>query len=86
VADPDERVSAKELALGLPKHAWRTMTWRKLVVEAIRAKAGPDTEPKGDLSDRGVIDRYVTRIIVRPNSIDIELLATNSGPGALAGS
>src|SRR5271165_4216909 len=28
VADPDERVSAKELALGLPKHAWRTITWR----------------------------------------------------------
>jgi hypothetical protein len=31
----------------------------KLVVEAIRAKAWPDTEPKGDLSDREVIDRYV---------------------------
>jgi hypothetical protein len=29
----------------------------KLVVEAIRAKAQPDTEPKGDLSDRAVIDR-----------------------------
>jgi site-specific DNA recombinase len=43
----------------------------KLVVEAIKAR--PDTEPKGGLSDRGVIDRYVTRIIVRPNSIDIEL-------------
>jgi len=28
VADPDARVSAKELALGLPKHAWRTITWR----------------------------------------------------------
>src|SRR6516164_7829070 len=25
VADPDERVSAKALALGLPKHAWRTI-------------------------------------------------------------
>jgi site-specific DNA recombinase len=45
----------------------------KLVVEAIRAKTQPDTEPKGDLSDREVIDRYVTRIIVHPNSIDIEL-------------
>jgi hypothetical protein len=32
----------------------------KLVVEAIRAKAWPDTELKGSLSDRGVIDRYVT--------------------------
>jgi SRSO17 transposase len=28
VADLDERVSAKALALGLPKHAWRTITWR----------------------------------------------------------
>jgi site-specific DNA recombinase len=44
-----------------------------LVVEAIRAKAQPDTEPKGGLSDRAVIDRYVARIIVRPDSIDIEL-------------
>jgi site-specific DNA recombinase len=45
----------------------------RLVVEAIRAKAQPDTEPAGGLSDRAVIDRYVTRIIVRPDSIDIEL-------------
>jgi site-specific DNA recombinase len=28
---------------------------------------------RGSLSDRAVIDRYVTPIIVRPNSIDIEL-------------
>ena len=28
VSDPEERVSAKELALSLPKHAWRTITWR----------------------------------------------------------
>jgi site-specific DNA recombinase len=45
----------------------------KLVVKVIRAEAQPDTEPKGDLSDRAVIDRCVTRIIVRPDSIDIEL-------------
>jgi hypothetical protein len=45
----------------------------KLVVEAIRANAQPDAEPEGGLSDRAVIDRYVTRIIVRPDSIDIEL-------------
>jgi hypothetical protein len=45
----------------------------KLVVETIRAKAQPDTESKGDLSDRAVIDRYVTRVIVRLGSIDIEL-------------
>jgi site-specific DNA recombinase len=37
----------------------------KLVVEAIRAKAQPDMEPKGDLSDRALIDRFVMRIIVR---------------------
>jgi hypothetical protein len=45
----------------------------KLVVEAIRSKAQPDTEPKGDLSDRAVIDCHVTRIIVHPGSIKIEL-------------
>jgi SRSO17 transposase len=28
VADPDRRVSAKQLALSLPNHAWRTITWR----------------------------------------------------------
>jgi hypothetical protein len=32
-----------------------------------------------------VIDSHVTRIIARPNSIDIELGA-NYGPGTLAGS
>jgi site-specific DNA recombinase len=52
----------------------------KLVVEAIRARAQPDTEPKGSLSDREVIDRYVVRIIVRPNSIDIELREPSPAP------
>jgi hypothetical protein len=52
----------------------------KLVVEAIRAKAWPGTEPKGGLSDRGVIDRYVTRVIARPNSIDIELKEPTPAP------
>jgi site-specific DNA recombinase len=45
----------------------------RLVVEAIRANAQPNAEPKGDLSDRGVIDHYVVRIIVRTDSIDLEL-------------
>jgi hypothetical protein len=45
----------------------------RLAVDAIRAKASPRTEPKGGLSDREVIDRCVTRITVRPDSIDIEL-------------
>jgi site-specific DNA recombinase len=45
----------------------------KIVVETIRAQAGPETKPKGALSDREVIDRHVTRITVRPNTIDIEL-------------
>jgi site-specific DNA recombinase len=56
----------------------------KLVVEAIRAEAWLDTEPKGDLSDRAVIDSYVARIIVRPDSIDIELREPTR-PGAIAG-
>jgi SRSO17 transposase len=38
VADPDERVSAKELALGLPKHAWRTITWRDGSADPLRSR------------------------------------------------
>jgi site-specific DNA recombinase len=52
----------------------------RLVVDAIRAKASPGTEPKGGLSDREVIDRYVTRIIVRADSIDIELREPTAAP------
>src|SRR6202162_5139031 len=37
VADPDARVSAKELALGLPKHTWRTITWRDGSADRVRA-------------------------------------------------
>src|ERR1700756_1279977 len=29
VAEPQQRVSVKTLALRLPKHAWRTITWRE---------------------------------------------------------
>jgi site-specific DNA recombinase len=57
----------------------------KLVVEAIRAEAQPDTEPKGDLSDRGVIDRYVTRVIARPDSIDIEVREPTAAPAPPTG-
>src|SRR5271169_4875442 len=52
-------------------------------VETIRAEAQPVTEPKGDLSDRAVIDRYVGRIIVRPDSIDIELREPTLAPEPL---
>jgi site-specific DNA recombinase len=45
----------------------------RLVVEAIRANVQPDAEPEGGLSDRAVIDSHVARIIVRPDSIGIEL-------------
>jgi site-specific DNA recombinase len=55
----------------------------RLVVEAIRANSQPVTEPKDDISDRAVIDRYVTRIIVRPDSIDIELREPTLAPGPL---
>jgi hypothetical protein len=44
--------------------ACRRSSWRGSSSKAIRAK--PDAEPEGGLSDRAVIDRYVTRIIVRP--------------------
>jgi site-specific DNA recombinase len=55
----------------------------KLVVEALRAEAQPDTEPKGDVSDRAVIDRYVARIVVRSDSIDIELREPTLAPEPL---
>jgi site-specific DNA recombinase len=55
----------------------------KLIVEAIRANARPDTEPKDELSDRAVIDRDVTRIIVRTDSIDIELREPTLAPEPL---
>jgi hypothetical protein len=60
-----------------------TIQLEKLVVEAIRAKAQPDTESKGDLSDRAVIDCYVTRIIVHPGSIKIELNEPTLAPEPL---
>jgi site-specific DNA recombinase len=55
----------------------------KLIVEAIRANAQPDTGPENDLSDRAVIERYVTRIIVRTDSIDIELRKPTLAPEPL---
>jgi site-specific DNA recombinase len=53
----------------------------KLVVKAIRAEVQPDTEPKSDLSDRAVINQHVERIIVHPQSIDIELRQASSAAG-----
>ena len=38
MADPDERVSARELALGLPKHAWCTITWRDGSADPLRSR------------------------------------------------
>ena len=55
VADLDERVSAKELALGLPKHAWRTITWRDGSADPLRsrfARARVRTAPIRDAAAR----------------------------------
>jgi SRSO17 transposase len=38
VADPDERVSVKQLARDLPKHAWRTITWRDGSAAPLRSR------------------------------------------------
>jgi hypothetical protein len=38
VADPDRRVSAKALALSLPNHAWRTITWRDGSAAPLRSR------------------------------------------------
>jgi site-specific DNA recombinase len=57
----------------------------KLVVDAVRTEIKPCAELKSDLSDREMIDRHVERIIVHPESIDIELrAATAIGPNGNA--
>ena len=38
VGDPDRRVSAKQLALSLPNHAWRTITWRNGSADPLRSR------------------------------------------------
>jgi SRSO17 transposase len=38
IAEPQERVSVKTLALGLPKHAWRTITWREGSAEKLTSR------------------------------------------------
>jgi SRSO17 transposase len=35
---PERRMSVKELALRLPKHAWRTITWREGSAEPLRSR------------------------------------------------
>jgi hypothetical protein len=62
VANPDEHVSAKALALGLPKHAWRTHMARRLGRSAAlalcpragaqRADQGRRRTPGRDVADR----------------------------------
>ena len=38
VAEPQARISVKQLALGLPKHAWRTITWREGSAEKLTSR------------------------------------------------
>jgi SRSO17 transposase len=38
VKNPQRRVSVKELALSLPKHAWRTITWREGSAAPLRSR------------------------------------------------
>jgi SRSO17 transposase len=38
VAEPQQRVSVKTLALRLPKHAWRTITWREGSAEKLTSR------------------------------------------------
>jgi len=38
VGDPDRRVSAKQLALTLPNHTWRTITWRDGSADPLRSR------------------------------------------------
>jgi SRSO17 transposase len=37
-AAPEPRLSAKELALSLPRHAWRTITWREGTNDQLRSR------------------------------------------------
>jgi SRSO17 transposase len=36
--EPEPRMSVKELALSLPKHAWRTITWREGAADRLRSR------------------------------------------------
>jgi SRSO17 transposase len=36
--EPEERMSVKQLALSLPKHAWRTITWREGAADPLRSR------------------------------------------------
>jgi SRSO17 transposase len=38
VAAPEQRMSVKQLALGLPKHAWRIITWREGSAERLTSR------------------------------------------------
>jgi len=38
MAAPQARISVKQLALGLPKHAWRTITWREGSAEKLTSR------------------------------------------------
>ena len=38
LGDPDRHVSAKQLALSLPDHTWRTITWRDGSADPLRSR------------------------------------------------
>ena len=38
LGDPDRHVSAKQLALTLPDHTWRTITWRDGSADPLRSR------------------------------------------------
>ena len=45
----------------------------RLIVEAVRARTQLSPERRADLSDREVVERFVARVIVCPNAVDMEL-------------
>ena len=54
--EPGPRMSAKELALSLPKHAWRTVTWREgtnVPLSSCFARVRVRTSPIRRAKDRG---------------------------------
>jgi site-specific DNA recombinase len=48
----------------------------RLIVEAVRARTKLSPVPRADPSDREWVDRFVARVVVRPNAVEVELQET----------
>ena len=54
----------------------------RIVVEAVRARTQLSPELTADLSEREVVQRFVVRVVVCPNAVDMELREASQAPAA----